>query len=188
MPGDFDGSADSRADAQHRHPAVQTAGYFSALNKAGSHVPDCGTNIPYVGSDINAIFVLTKSALGAMNRLSRKSSKNDRDPRHDLSNDFVQALAADWKEHGAATIEAVRQKTPDRYCELIAKVVPKEMLISADRRAVDFSDCPDMQEIGRRLLLQTGIHEVAITDTMIAQTVEANGNFVDRLLLIAKGN
>ena len=44
--------------------------------------------------------------------MSRKSSKNDRDPRHDLSNDFVQALAADWKEHGAATIEAVRQKTP----------------------------------------------------------------------------
>ena len=45
-----------------------------------------------------------------------------------------------------------------------------------------------MHEIGRRLLLQTGIHEVAITNTMIAQTIEANGNFVDRLLLIAKGN
>jgi ABC-type phosphonate transport system ATPase subunit len=120
--------------------------------------------------------------------MSIKSSKNDRDPRHDLSNDFVQALAADWKEHGAATIEAVRQKTPDKYCELVAKVVPKEMLISADRRAEDFSDCPDMHEIGRRLLLQTGILEAAITDTMIEQTVEANGNFVDRLLLIAKGN
>ncbi len=97
----------------------------------------------------------------------------------------MQALAADWKEHGAATIEAVRQKTPDRYCELIAKVVPK---VSADRRAVDFSDCPDMQEIGRRLLLQTGILEAAITDTMIEQTVEANSKFVDRLLLIGKGN
>ncbi len=126
--------------------------------------------------------------VGGKNCMSRKSSKNDRDSRHDLSNDFVQALAADWKEHGAATIEAVRQKTPDKYCELIAKVVPKEMLISADRRAEDFSDCPDMQEIGRRLLLQTGIHEVAITDTMIAQTIEANDCFVDRLLLIAKGN
>ena len=80
------------------------------------------------------------------------------------------------------------RKHPDKYCELIAKVVPKEMLISADRRAEDFSDCPDMHEIGRRLLLQTGILEVAITDTMIAQTIEANGNFVDRLLLIAKGN
>jgi hypothetical protein len=100
----------------------------------------------------------------------------------------VQALAADWKEHGAATIEAVRQKTPDKYCELIAKVVPKEMLISADRRATDFSDCQDMHEIGRRLLLQTGILEAAITDTMIDQTVAANGNFVDRLLLIATGN
>ena len=128
------------------------------------------------------------SRVGAKNRMSRKSSKNDRDPRRDLSNDFVQALAADWKEHGAATIEAVRQKTPDKYCELIAKVVPKEMLISADRRATDFSDCSDMLEIGRRLLLQTGILEAAITDTMIEQTVEANSNFVDRLLLIGKGN
>ena len=54
--------------------------------------------------------------------MSRKSSKTNHDPRHDLSNDFVQALAVDWKEHGAATIEAVRQKTPDKYCELIAKV------------------------------------------------------------------
>ena len=60
--------------------------------------------------------------------MSRKSSKTNHDPRHDLSNDFVQALAADWKEHGAATIEAVRQKSPDKYCELIAKVVPKEAL------------------------------------------------------------
>ena len=120
--------------------------------------------------------------------MSRKSSKTNHDPRHDLSNDFVQALATDWKEHGAAAIEAVRQKFPDKYCELVAKVVPKEMLISADRRATDFSDCQDMYEIGKRLLLQTGILEAAITDTMIEQTVEANGNFVDRLLLIAKGN
>jgi hypothetical protein len=120
--------------------------------------------------------------------MSRKSSKTNHDPRHDLSNDFVQALAADWKDHGAATIEAVRQKSPDKYCELVAKVVPKEMLLSADRRATDYSDCQDMQDIGRRLLLQTGILEAAITDTMIAQTIEANDNFVDRLLLIAKGN
>jgi hypothetical protein len=120
--------------------------------------------------------------------MSRKSSKNDRDPRHDLSNDFVQALAADWKEHGAAAIETVRQKNPDKYCELVAKVVPKEMLLSADRRATDFSDCQDTHEIGRRLLLQTGILDAAITDTMIEQTVEANADFVDRLLLIVKGN
>jgi hypothetical protein len=120
--------------------------------------------------------------------MSRKSSKTNHDPRHDLSNDFVQALAADWKEHGAATIEAVRQKSPDKYCELIAKVVPKEMLLSADRRATDYSDCQDMQDIGRRLLLQTGILEAAITDTMIEQTVEANNIFLDRLLLIGKGN
>jgi hypothetical protein len=126
--------------------------------------------------------------MGAQNRMSRKSSKTNHDPRHDLSNDFVQALAADWKEHGAATIEAVRQKSPDKYCELIAKVVPKEMLLSADRRATDYSDCQDMHDIGRRLLLQTGILEAAITDTMIEQTVEANSNFLDRLLLIGKGN
>ena len=69
--------------------------------------------------------------------MSRKSSKNDRDPRHDLSNDFVQALAADWKEHGAATIEAVRQKTPDKYCELIAKVDRFQRLLghARDRQA-----------------------------------------------------
>jgi hypothetical protein len=42
----------------------------------------------------------------------KKTSKANLDSRRDLSNDFVQALAADWKEHGASTIEAVRTKRP----------------------------------------------------------------------------
>jgi len=70
-----------------------------------------------------------------------KANKTNLDFRHDLSSDFVQDLAADWKENGRSTIAKVREQTPDRYCELIAKVVPKEMLISADRAGDDFRDC-----------------------------------------------
>jgi hypothetical protein len=120
--------------------------------------------------------------------MKKTSNKANLDSRHDLSNDFVQALAADWKEHGSSTIEAVREKTPDRYCELIAKVVPKEMLVSSDRSSkVDYSGL-DPEEIGKKLLVDIGMPELAITAGALEQSEAAYNAFLDRLQSIAQGN
>jgi hypothetical protein len=114
--------------------------------------------------------------------------KSNLDFRHDLSNDFVRALAEDWKEHGAATIADVREKTPDRYCELVAKVVPKEMLIGSDRSSGDYTACETMADIGRALLRQVGLPAAAITSHMADQAAEANAVLIDRLEVIARGH
>jgi hypothetical protein len=116
-----------------------------------------------------------------------KPRKSNPDFRHDLSTDFVQALAADWKENGRTTIAKVREQTPDRYCELVAKIVPKGMLISADR-ADDPRDFQSQADIAIKLLKDIGLPDGAATPAMIESAVEAQLLFVETLERIAKGN
>ena len=117
-----------------------------------------------------------------------RARKTNPDFRHDLSVDFVQALAADWKENGTAVIARVRQEAPEKYCELVAKIVPKEMLISADRALNDFQDCENQADIALRLLGQVGLPEGAATPSMIEQAIEAQLSFLETMERIAKSN
>jgi hypothetical protein len=116
-----------------------------------------------------------------------RARKSNPDLRYDLSADFVQALAADWKENGKTTIAKVRDQTPDRYCELVAKIVPKEMLISADR-ASEWGDCKTPADIALKLLKDVGMPDGAATPSMVEAAVEAQMLFVETLERIAKGN
>ena len=117
-----------------------------------------------------------------------RARKTNPDLRQDLSADFVRALAADWKENGPNVIARVREDTPDKYCELVAKTVPKEMLISAERGLDDFKDCQSQADIAINLLKQVGLPDGAATPSMIEQAVEAQLLFVETLERIAKGN
>src|SRR5262245_41930191 len=117
-----------------------------------------------------------------------RARKSNPDFRHELSVEFVQALAADWKENGAAVIARVRQEAPDKYCELVAKTVPKEMLISSDRASGDFSDCKSQADIAIKLLQQVGLPDGAATSNMIEAAVEAQLLFLQTLERIAKEN
>jgi hypothetical protein len=87
----------------------------------------------------------------------RRNGKDNRDSRHELSNDFVRMLSEDWQQNGKASLEKVRDKTPDRYCELIAKVVPKEMLIASDGSAADANGPKTSKDIANRLLADIGL-------------------------------
>jgi len=116
-----------------------------------------------------------------------KTDKTDTDLRHDLSSDFVQGLASDWKENGTAAIARVREETPDKYCQLIAQVVPKEMLISADRGG-DFRNCKSQADIAVKLLKDVGLPDGAATPSMIEMAIEAQLIFAETLERIAKGN
>jgi len=86
----------------------------------------------------------------------KRNGKDSRDSRHDLSNDFVKALADDWKQHGIKTIERVREQTPERYIETISKIVPREMLLASDRPA-QTNEVKDSKEIADRLLADVGL-------------------------------
>src|SRR5215467_11035363 len=49
--------------------------------------------------------------------------------RRSFNKDFLLALAADFKKHGAAAIEKVRKQQPAAYMKICALLVPREMQI-----------------------------------------------------------
>jgi hypothetical protein len=50
-----------------------------------------------------------------------------RGARSRLSAAFVDALAADWAEHGDAVLAKVRTENPATYAKLVAELVPKQV-------------------------------------------------------------
>src|SRR5262249_41808296 len=57
-------------------------------------------------------------------------SGRPRGSRDKLSRAFIEALAADFNEHGVGIIRLVRAEHPDTYLKIIAALVPKELEIS----------------------------------------------------------
>jgi hypothetical protein len=53
--------------------------------------------------------------------------------RRSFNKDFLLALAADFKKHGAAAIEKVRKTQPAAYMKICALLVPREMQIEHSR-------------------------------------------------------
>jgi hypothetical protein len=49
--------------------------------------------------------------------------------RRSFNKDFLLALAADFKKHGAAAIEKVRKTQPAAYMKICALLVPREMKV-----------------------------------------------------------
>lgn len=47
--------------------------------------------------------------------------------RNKLQGDFMNALAADFEENGAAAIVACRTEKPEQYIRVIASLMPKEL-------------------------------------------------------------
>ena len=49
--------------------------------------------------------------------------------RRSFNKDFLLALAADFKKHGAAAIEKVRKTQPAAYMKICALLVPRELQV-----------------------------------------------------------
>ena len=49
--------------------------------------------------------------------------------RRSFNKDFLLALAADFKKHGAAAIEKVRKQQPAAYMKICAHLVPRELQV-----------------------------------------------------------
>jgi len=60
--------------------------------------------------------------------------------RRSFNKDFLLALAADFKKHGAAAIEKVRKTQPAAYLKICALLVPREMQIEHTNRIKQMTD------------------------------------------------
>jgi hypothetical protein len=128
----------------------------------------------------HATRIVMSKARKSGNRYSESPSTRDK-----LSSAFVDALEKDWAEHGSEVIQQIRLDNPVKYGELIARLIPMDANpVSAN----NFSHCKSMEDIGRQLLLQVGVEEIAITPSMIQAAIAANDALVARLEQIAQGN
>ena len=82
--------------------------------------------------------------LGATVFVSQKSRRHPggslEATRRSFNRDFLLALAADFKKHGAAAIEKVRKQQPAAYMKIFALLVPREMKLehsSGGKRMTD---------------------------------------------------
>lgn len=57
--------------------------------------------------------------------------------RNKLGEAFIQALYADFEEHGVGVIEQVRIEKPDQYLKVVAGILPKEVRITDERDLTD---------------------------------------------------
>ena len=60
--------------------------------------------------------------------------------RRSFNKDFLLALAADFKKHGAAAIEKVRKTQPAAYMKICALLVPREMQIERSSTIKQMTD------------------------------------------------
>src|SRR6516164_932538 len=60
--------------------------------------------------------------------------------RRSFNRDFLLALAADFKKHGAAAIEKVRKTQPAAYMKICALLVPREMKLEYSGGVKDLTD------------------------------------------------
>ena len=49
-----------------------------------------------------------------------------------LGDDFLDAVRADFRAHGAGVIAAVRADKPDQYLKIVQSVLPKDLHVSLD--------------------------------------------------------
>ena len=81
--------------------------------------------------------------------------------RNRLGSAFLEALDADFAEHGVAVINKVRTERPHEYLKVVAGLLPKEMII----KGTALDDMTD-DELNRALatvrdLLASGVGETA---------------------------
>ena len=71
-------------------------------------------------------------------------------PKKTLGDDFVEAVRADFRSHGAGVIAAVRADKPDQYLKIVQSVLPKD-LASNLHVSTDSLESLSDDEIRRRI-------------------------------------
>jgi hypothetical protein len=67
--------------------------------------------------------------------------------RRALTSKFIEALAADWEQHGEAALEQVRLEDPSRYCELVARLVPVQAQVEVENALPELEGLKTSEEV-----------------------------------------
>ncbi|ATB03609.1 hypothetical protein CN100_01100 [Sinorhizobium meliloti] len=73
--------------------------------------------------------------------------------RNKLGEAFLEAMHADFDQHGAAVIEKVRTEKPDQYLKVVASILPKDLNVNIN----NMDDLTDDQLIQRIRQLDSAI-------------------------------
>lgn len=63
----------------------------------------------------------------ARSRPGRKAPAGPKRTKKTLGDDFLDAVRADFRTHGAGVIAAVRADKPDQYLKIVQSVLPKDL-------------------------------------------------------------
>ena len=94
---------------------------------------------------------------------------------------FLAAFEADVADNAVEVIKQLREKSPEKYAEIAAKLLA---LIQQQSDPDGFASADSLQELGLRLLRSVGCNEFEIDDGMIADALDANDAFIERLKAI----
>jgi hypothetical protein len=106
-----------------------------------------------------------------------KKAKSTEPSLLDQLNGPLKDIVKDFRENGAAALEVVRQRNPEKYLELSTKLLP--FIVSLNPTGSDFSGCKSMTDIGTKLLQSVGISDPSATQ--IAEAIAANDRFIAQL-------
>ena len=95
--------------------------------------------------------------------------------RRSFNKDFLLALAADFKKHGAAAIEKVRKTQPAAYMKICALLVPREMKLEHSGGVKAMSD----EEIEQTIAAIRAMLDVRADDA--AKVIEGEAEVVPSL-------
>ena len=87
---------------------------------------------------------------------------------------------ADFKAHGAAVLQKVRETNPEKYLELSTKLLPLVAALNPGKN--DFADAKDKQSIGIAILKSVGFHDP--DDASIQEALQVQDHFIDQLQAI----
>lgn len=79
-----------------------------------------------------------------------KSPGRPKGARNKLGEAFLEAMLADFTQHGVAAIEVVRALKPDQYLKVIASILPKEMNLNVTEQFSEMTD-DELADRARRL-------------------------------------
>ena len=110
------------------------------------------------------------------NWLAKKQKPAEPSLRDKLSENFMRAFEADFADNGVEAIKALREKSPEKYSEIAARLIA-----AIESKPDGFSGCDTMEKIGRKLLQSVGADDAMLTDDMIAEAVACNDAFIAKL-------
>jgi hypothetical protein len=104
----------------------------------------------------------------------RKPTSNKPNLRDKLSENFLRFFTSDFEDNGIAAIEALRQKSPEKYSEIAARLIT-----ATEPKPDGFNECQSMEDLGRKLLQSIGLNDP--TEDQIEAAVEANNALIASL-------